>query len=521
MTDQPQPFAQPSDDLPEQVKVRREKRDRLLATGVEPYPVGFPRTHTVAEVRQKYGELAPDARTGDRVGVTGRVMLNRLGGKLSFATIRDGASDIQVMLSLDVLGEESLNRWKTDVDLGDLVGVEGEVITSRRGELSILADRWQITAKCLRPLPEKHKGLTDPEARVRQRYLDLIVNPEARQTLILRSELVSSLRDSCHRRGFVEVETPMLQTLHGGATARPFATHINTYHLDLYLRIAPELFLKRLLVGGIEKVFEINRNFRNEGVDATHNPEFTMLEAYQAYGDYNTIAMFARELVQEAVERLFGSQVVRHYDGSEHDFGGQWPEITMFGSVSEALGVEISPETRCEELARIAGELGIEVDPLWTPGKLVEEIFETLVAPSLQTPTFVKDFPVETAPLTRAHRQVPGLSEKWDLYAFGIELGTGYSELADPIVQRARLVEQSLLAARGDSEAMQLDEDFLRALEYAMPPAGGMGMGIDRLLMALTGLSTLRDTIPFPLVKPMDRPVGAELAADEPATESE
>jgi lysyl-tRNA synthetase, class II len=509
------------DDLPEQVKVRREKRERLLAAGVEPYPVGFPRTHTVAEVRQKYGELGADTRTGDRVGVTGRVMLNRLGGKLSFATIRDGASDIQVMLSLDVLGAESLNQWKTDVDLGDLVGVEGEVITSRRGELSILADRWQITAKSLRPLPEKHKGLTDPETRVRQRYLDLIVNPEARQTLILRSELVSSLRDSCHRRGFIEVETPMLQTLHGGATARPFVTHINTYHLDLYLRIAPELFLKRLLVGGIEKVFEINRNFRNEGVDATHNPEFTMLEAYQAYGDYNTMATFTRELVQEAAERLFGSQVVRHYDGSEHDFGGEWPEITMFGSIGDALGVELSSQTRYEELARIAGELGIEIDPLWTTGKLAEEIFETLVAPTLQDPTFVKDFPVETAPLTRAHRQSPGLSEKWDLYAFGVELGTGYSELADPVVQRARFVEQSLLAARGDSEAMRLDEDFLRALEYAMPPAGGMGMGIDRLLMALTGLSTVRDTIPFPLVKPVDRTAGAGPGADAPVTESE
>src|SRR5262245_4239499 len=448
-------------------------------------------------------------------------MLNRPAGKLSFATIRDGASDIQVMLSLDVLGEEPLNRWETDVDLGDLVGVAGGVITSRRGELSILADHWQITAKSLRPLPEKHKGLTDPEARVRQRYLDLVVNPEARQTLILRSELVSSLRDSCHRRGFIEVETPMLQTLHGGATARPFVTHINTYHLDLYLRIAPELFLKRLLVGGIEKVFEINRNFRNEGVDATHNPEFTMLEAYQAYGDYNTMATFTRELVQEAAERLYGSQVVRLYDGSEHDFGGDWPEITLFGSVGEALGAEIGPETRYDELARYAGELGIELDPLWTPGKLVEEIFEQRVAPTLRTPTFVKDFPVDTAPLTRAHRQIPGLTEKWDLYAFGVELGTGYSELADPVVQRARLVEQSLLAARGDSEAMRLDEDFLRALEYAMPPAGGMGMGIDRLLMTLTGLTTLRDTIPFPLVKPLDRSAGATPAGDEPVTESD
>ena len=500
--------------------MRRDKRERLLASGVEPYPIGFPRTHTVADIRQKYGELGPDARTGDRVGITGRVMLNRIGGKLSFATIRDGAAEIQAMLSLDALGEDALARWKSDVDLGDLVGIEGEVITSRRGELSILADRWELTAKCLRPLPEKHKGLTDPEARVRHRYLDLIVNPESRQSLILRSELVRSLRDSCHRRGFIEVETPMLQTLHGGATARPFVTHINTYHLDLFLRIAPELYLKRLLVGGIEKVFEINRNFRNEGVDATHNPEFTMLEAYQAYGDYNTVAAFTRELVQEAAERLFGSHVVRHYDGTEHDFGGEWPEITIYGSISAALGTEITPDTSYEQLARTATELGIEIDPLWGPGKLIEEIFETVVAPGLQAPTFVKDFPVETAPLTRAHRRTPGLTEKWDLYAFGVELGTGYSELADPVVQRDRFVSQALLAARGDDEAMHLDEDFLLALDYAMPPAGGMGMGIDRLLMAFTGLSTVRDTIPFPLVKPIAKGTGepaGESAAEPPA----
>ncbi|MCI0689589.1 MAG: bifunctional lysylphosphatidylglycerol synthetase/lysine--tRNA ligase LysX [Sporichthyaceae bacterium] len=502
MNDLPPSSQLPPDDVPEQVQIRRDKRDRLLAGGVEPYPVGFPRTHTVAEVRQKYGELGPDTRTGDRVGITGRVMLNRIGGKLSFATLRDGATDIQVMLSLDTLGEQSLADWKLNVDLGDLIGVQGEVITSRRGELSVLADRWEITAKCLRPLPEKHKGLTDPEARVRQRYLDLIVNTEARQALIQRSELVSALRDSCHRRGFIEVETPMLQTLHGGATARPFITHINTYHLDLYLRIAPELFLKRLLVGGIEKVFEINRNFRNEGVDATHNPEFTMLEAYQAYGDYNTMAAFTRELVQEAAERLFGRQVVRHFDGTEHDFSGEWASITMYGSVSAAVGAEITPDTPYERLVHFATAHGIELDPTWGPGRLVEELFEVEVAPRLQAPTFVRDFPAETTPLTRAHREIPGLTEKWDLYFRGVELATAYSELADPVEQRERFVAQSLLTAQGDPEAMHLDEDFLRALEYGMPPAGGMGMGIDRLLMALTGLSTVRETIPFPLVKP-------------------
>lgn len=491
-----------ADDLPEQMRVRREKRERLLGLGVDPYPVEFPRTHTIADVREKYAELVADTRTGDRVGVTGRVMLNRVSGKLCFAAIRDGTGDMQVMLSLDAVGAESLTRWKAEVDLGDLVGVEGEVITSRRGELSVLAHRWEITAKCLRPLPEKHRGLTDPEARVRQRYLDLIVNPDTRRTMVVRSEVVRALRDSCHRRGYLEVETPMLQVLHGGAAARPFVTHINAYNLDLYLRIAPELYLKRLLVGGAEKVFEINRNFRNEGVDATHNPEFTMLEAYQAYGDYNTMATFTRELVQEAAERVFGSPLVRHLDGSEHDLGGEWGSITMYGAVSDAVGDEITPETPHQRLVQYAVGLGIEVDPLWGPGRLVEEIFEKTVAPGLRAPTFVRDFPAETTPLTRAHRNVPGLTEKWDLYIGGMELATAYSELIDPVVQRERFLAQSMLVAQGDPEAMQLDEDFLRALEYGMPPAGGVGLGIDRLLMVLTGLSSLRETILFPLVKP-------------------
>ena len=303
MNDQLTSDDEAADDLPEQMKVRREKLDRLRQRGVDAYPLGFPRTATIAEIREKHAELPPDARTGENVGVVGRIMLNRIGGKLCFATIRDGSGEIQIMLSLDRVGAESLAQWKSDVDLGDHVGVEGEVITSKRGELSILASRWAITAKSLRPLPDKHRGLTDPETRVRRRYLDLIVNPEARFMLKARSEVVRSLRDSLYRRGFTEVETPMLQVVPGGAAARPFVTHINAYELDLYLRIAPELYLKRLLVGGSEKIFELNRNFRNEGADATHNPEFTMLELYETYGDYNTVARLTRELIQEAAER--------------------------------------------------------------------------------------------------------------------------------------------------------------------------------------------------------------------------
>ncbi|MEU1390175.1 MULTISPECIES: bifunctional lysylphosphatidylglycerol synthetase/lysine--tRNA ligase LysX [unclassified Nonomuraea] len=490
-----------SEELPEQMRIRREKLDRLRSEGVDPYPVSFPRTATNAEVREKHQGLEPDTATGETVGVAGRVMLNRVGGKLCFATLRDGGADLQVMISLDKVGEESLAAWKRDVDLGDHVGVTGEVITSRRGELSILADSWQITAKCLRPLPEKHVGLTDPEARVRQRYVDLIVNDEARKMARVRSATVRAVRDFWHEEGYLEVETPMLQPIHGGATARPFKTHINAYDMELYLRIAIELYLKRLVVGGVEKVFEINRNFRNEGADSTHNPEFTMLEAYGTYLDYNDIADLTQRMYQKAVVAALDTTVVVH-DGVEIDLGlEKWPRIRLYDLVSDAVGEEITTETTLEELRKIADRREVHWDVKWGSGKLVQELFEALVEHTLVQPTFVMDYPLETSPLARLHRDNPLLTEKWDLIGFGTELGTGYSELNDPIDQRHRLVEQSLLAAGGDLEAMQLDEDFLQALEYAMPPTGGMGAGIDRMIMAFTG-KNIRETILFPLVKP-------------------
>ncbi|MFC3979948.1 MULTISPECIES: bifunctional lysylphosphatidylglycerol synthetase/lysine--tRNA ligase LysX [Streptosporangium] len=483
------------------MRVRREKLDRLRSEGVEPYPVNFPRTATNGDVREKYAGLDADTATGDRVGVTGRVMLSRTGGKLCFATIRDGSADLQVMISLDRVGEESLAAWKRDVDLGDQIGVVGEVITSRRGELSILADSWTITSKCLRPLPDKHAGLTDPEARVRQRYVDLIVNDEARKMAYTRSAVVRSIRDFWHEEGFLEVETPMLQPIHGGAAARPFRTHINAYDMELYLRIAIELYLKRLVVGGIEKVFEINRNFRNEGADATHNPEFTMMEAYGTYLDYNGIADLTQRMIQRAVVAALGHSVVVH-DGQEIDLGlPVWPRVTVYGSVSEALGEEVTTETPLDQVRKLADARDIHWDAKWGQGKLVQELFEELVEHTLVQPTFVMDYPLETSPLARTHRDNPLLTEKWDLIGFGTELGTGYSELSDPIEQRRRLTEQSLLAAGGDPEAMQLDEDFLTALEYAMPPTGGVGVGVDRLIMAFTG-KNIRETILFPLVKP-------------------
>jgi lysyl-tRNA synthetase class 2 len=502
MTDLPaSENATTDDDLPEQLRVRREKRDRILAEGIDPYPVEVPRTHSLAEIRAAHSDLPPDTTTGVQVGITGRVMFLRNTGKLCFASLREGdGTELQAMISLAKVGADALAAWKSDVDLGDHVFVQGEVITSKRGELSVMADAWRLTSKSLRPLPVAHKELAE-ETRIRQRYVDLILRPKARDVVRTRSSVLRALRESFHGRGFTEVETPMLQTLHGGAAARPFVTHSNAFDLDLFLRIAPELYLKRCVVGGIEKVFEINRNFRNEGSDSSHSPEFAMLEYYEAYGTYDTIAVLTRELVQEAAEAALGTQVVTLVDGEEYDLSGEWTTLTMYGSLSEALGTEITPETSADKLRSFADAHGLEVDPKLGHGKLVEELWEHLVGDHLHAPTFVRDFPLETSPLTRQHRSKPGIAEKWDLYVRGFELATGYSELVDPVVERQRLTEQARLGAEGDSEAMVLDEDFLRALEYGMPPSGGAGMGVDRLLMALTGLG-IRETILFPLVRP-------------------
>jgi lysyl-tRNA synthetase class 2 len=488
-------------DVPEQMQVRLAKVERLRAAGTDPYPVGYPRTATIAQLREQHPDLPPDTATGDRAGVVGRVMLYRNGGRLCFATIRDGTGDIQVMISLDRAGAAALDAWKQDVDRGDHIGVTGEVITSRSGELSVLADSFAITAKALRPLPDKRGGLSDPESRVRQRYLDLIINPQARQMAQIRAAATRAVREELHARGYLEVETPALQTLHGGANARPFATHMNAFNIELYLRIALELYLKRLVVGGIERVYEIGRIFRNEGADSTHNPEFTMLEAYEAYGDYNTMATLTRELLQAAAQAALGGTVVRRPDGREYDIGGEWRSVSVHDALSEAAGEQLTPDTSAEDLRKLAGRVGVELQPTWSAAQITLELYEHMVEAVTVAPTFYRDFPVELSPLTRQHRAEPRLAEKWDLVAFGTEIGTAYSELVDPVEERARLTAQSLLAAGGDPEAMQLDEDFLRALEYGMPPSGGMGMGIDRMLIMLTGVG-IRDTVLFPLVKP-------------------
>ena len=488
--------------MPEQFRIRQGKRQRLIDEGREAYPVAVPRTHSLAEVRAAHSDLVADSTTGEHVGVAGRVVFARNSGKLCFATLQEGdGTQLQVMISLAGVGADGLDGWKSTVDLGDIVFVHGEVISSRRGELSVLADSWQMAAKALRPLPVAHRELSE-ESRVRQRYVDLIVRPQARSVARQRIAVVRAVRSFLERRGFLEVETPMLQTLAGGAAARPFVTHSNALDSDLFLRISPELFLKRCVVGGLEKVFEVNRNFRNEGADSTHSPEFSMLETYQAWGTYDDSAVMTRELIQEVADEAIGTRQVPLPDGTTYDLDGEWPSLQMYPSLSVALGEEITPETPLDYLLSIANRLGIEIpaDRGYGHGKLIEELWEHSVGATLWAPTFVRDFPVETTPLTRAHRSIAGVTEKWDLYIRGFELATGYSELVDPMIQRERFEAQARAAAAGDDEAMALDEDFLAAMEFGMPPTTGTGMGIDRLLMVLTGLS-IRETVLFPIVR--------------------
>ncbi|MCL6667532.1 bifunctional lysylphosphatidylglycerol synthetase/lysine--tRNA ligase LysX [Streptomyces panaciradicis] len=478
----------PSAGLPEQVRVRHRTLDRLRAEGTEPYPVGVPApTHALADVRE-----------GEHVTVAGRIMLVRDFGGIVFVVLRDWSGDRQLALTRAESGP-ALDRFTADTDIGDHITATGEAGVSDKGEPTVFVTSWQLTGKCLRPLPDKRRGLADPEAKVRMRYVDLISGPDAREIVRARSTAVQALRQGLLERGYLEVETPMLQQIHGGANARPFTTHINAYDLDLYLRIAPELYLKRLCVGGLEKVFEMGRTFRNEGVSYKHNPEFTMLEAYQAFADYDVMLDLTRELIQGAATAAFGTPVARK-DGKEYDISGRWPVKTVHGAISEALGEEIDADTGLPALRRLCDRAGVPHTSDDGRGDVVLEMYERLVEEKTRLPTFYKDFPTDVSPLTRQHRADPRLAERWDLVAFGTELGTAYSELTDPVEQRRRLTAQSLLAAGGDPEAMELDEDFLDALEYAMPPTGGLGIGVDRLVMFLTG-RTIRETLPFPLVR--------------------
>lgn len=492
----------PVDDLPEQMQVRRDKRARMLERGVAPYPIGVPRTHTLRQVVAAHDAdaLGPDHHTGARVAVTGRVIFLRNTGKLCFARLREGdGTELQAMLSLADVGQESLDDFKGLVDIGDLLSVEGEVITSRRGELSVQVSRWTMAAKTLRPLPNEHRPLSD-EARVRLRYVDMIVRAEARDMVRHKAAVLRSLRRTLDDQDFVEVETPVLQLTNGGAAARPFRTHLNAFDQEMLLRIALELDLKRAMVGGVDRVYEIGRTFRNEGLDSTHAAEFSMLEIYQAYGDYDTMAELTRDLVLNAANAI-GRTVVSARDGSEIDLSEPWRHVSLLDLVSAAVDTEVTLETDEQTLRRLAKQRDVELRDEWGSGEVLLEIYEKLVEHTLLVPTLVKDYPEVVRPLAKPHRSQPGLVEAFDLIINGVELAAAYSELNDPVVQRERLVEQSLLAAQGDPEAMELDETFLRALEFGMPPAGGVGIGVDRLIMLLTGAG-IRETILFPLLRP-------------------
>lgn len=477
------------------------KLKSLQDSGVDAYPVGAAPSHSVTQA------LASD--TEETVSVAGRVLRMRDYGGVLFAQLRDWSGEMQLLLDDSVLahadGDARAADFSAGVDLGDLVEATGRMGQSRNGTPSLLVTHWRLVGKCLRPLPDKWKGLTDPEARLRTRYVDLAINTEARELIAARSNVLRSIRDTLFAKGFLEVETPILQQLHGGANARPFVTHINAYDLDLYLRIAPELYLKRLCVGGVERVFELGRAFRNEGVDYSHNPEFTLLEAYQAHGDYLAWIDGARELIQNAAVAANGAPVVMRPGAGDKleavDISGQWPVRTVHDAVSDALGEQVDAGTDVATLRRLCDGAGVHYLRQWDAGAVVLELYEHLVEARTEQPTFYTDFPTSVSPLTRPHRSKPGVAERWDLVAWGVELGTAYSELTDPVEQRRRLHQQSLLAAGGDPEAMELDEDFLQAMEYAMPPTGGLGMGVDRVVMLITGHS-IRDTLPFPLAKP-------------------
>jgi len=496
---------QPIADLPEQVAIRRDKRARILAAGAQAYPADLRRSHTLAEVRAGWPNLEPGEETADVVTTGGRVIFVRNTGKLCFATLQDGFTPdnegerLQVMLSLAEVGEEALEAWKSDVDLGDFVWVEGRVISSKRGELSVMATSWRMASKALRPLPTMHHELSE-EARVRQRYNDLIMRAEARNMVRSRSKVTRAIRESLTADGFIEVETPTLQLIHGGAAARPFRTHLNAFDIDMTLRIALELYLKRATVGGADRVFEIGRVFRNEGIDSTHSAEFTMLEAYQAWGDQFTIAEITRNLILAAAD-AFGSRQIERADGTVIDLDAPWRWLPLYQGLSEHLGDQIDVNTPAERLIALLDAHEIEHDPKWEAGKLAMELFGELVEPTLTQPTFVCDYPAIAQPLARRHRELPGQIEAWDLIIGGVERGTGFTELIDPVIQREVLTEQSLKAAAGDPEAMELDEDFLAALEQGAPPMGGMGLGLDRLLMLFTGVG-IRETILFPLLRP-------------------
>ncbi len=487
-------------DENELIRRRHAKLAALRARGVDPFGSRFPVTHWAGRLtgllttarEEELKEVGP-------VSVAGRVLTLRHHGKTCFATLRDYTGTIQLYARADQLGEEY--GLFTDLDAGDFIGVTGELFRTRTGELTIAVKAWTFLAKALRPLPEKWHGLRDLETRYRQRYLDLVVNPEVRQLFRLRSRLVKELREFLDARGFLEVETPMMQPIPGGAAARPFVTHHNTLDLDLYLRVAPELYLKRLVVGGLDRVYEINRNFRNEGISTQHNPEFTMLEFYQAYADYGDLMELTEALVCHLAQLLLGSLTLA-YQGEQVDLTPPWRRLGFFDALAEVLQTDVSPRTEASRVRQLAAAAGISVEQDAPSAKLWKGLFEKLVEPTLIRPTFVVEFPIELSPLSKRNRDNPALAERFELFVARLEVANAYTELNDPEEQLARFKQQAAERERGDEEAHWLDRDFVRSLEYGMPPTAGEGIGIDRLVMLLGDLPSIRDVILFPQLRP-------------------
>lgn len=474
--------------------------DEMRDAGGNPYPYRFDRTHTLGEVRKAWGELEAGIETDDPVSVAGRIMLKRDSGKLVFATIRDRSGDVQLFISKAVVGDDEFAAVKA-LDLGDWVGVDGTVMTTRKGELSVKPDRVELLSKAIRPLPDKWHGLSDVDTRFRQRYADLIVNDAARRNFEIRHETVASFRRTLAAHGFIEVETPVLHPEVGGAHARPFTTHHNSLDMELYLRIAVELYLKRLIVGGMERVYEIARTFRNEGTSTRHNPEFTMMELYQAFGDWTDVMDITEELITNAARAALGTTVIE-VRGESIDLADPWPRKRMIDYASEGTGVELHPSMPLADVRKVAADHDVFVEERWGAGKIIEEIFEKTSEGDIVRPTFVTGHPVEISPLARQDRNDPFLTERFELFVDGRELANGYSELNDPVEQRARFEDEQAAKEAGDAEAGTVDEDYIRALEYGMPPTGGLGIGIDRLAMLLAGVDSIKEVILFPTLRP-------------------
>lgn len=491
---------QDAPDLLDERGMRLAKRQALIDAGREPYRRHFDQRDHAAELAERYAGLEAGENTDDQVSVSGRVMAIRDQGKIVFLVLRDGSGDIQIFARVNGLDQATWDQVK-DLDMGDIVGVCGTVSRTRRGELSVMPSSVELLSKAVRPLPEKFHGLSDKETRYRQRYVDLAMNPDVKEVFRKRFAIVSAVRRFMESRGFVEAETPILQTIQGGAAAKPFITHFNVLDQDCYLRIATELHLKRLLVGGFERVFEVGRIFRNEGMDYKHNPEFTSIEAYQAYTDLEGMKELTRSLIQHANAAVNDSSVIT-YDGQEIDLGGEWASRPMDQLVSEVVGEKVSVDTPAERLRQLCRDNGIQTQDGWGPGKLLFELYDELVEKTLVQPTFVVDYPVEVSPLAKKRPDDPRLTERFELVIGGFEYANAFTELNDPVDQEERFREQVLAKAAGDDEAMGYDRDYVRALEYGMPPAGGVGLGVDRLVMLLTDQTSIRDVLLFPHMRP-------------------